>query len=130
VAREDTTDKICIWGIEKFFDPKACYKYFCKNFGEHPEATHLLKLRNKSFFIVRFSGPVAVEEFNAKFAKNKRIKAKALQQGMEMPEEEFLTIEECKRANEKREVVATAEEKAKVRETRIEDIVEPLHALP
>jgi tRNA (uracil-5-)-methyltransferase len=41
-----------------------------------------------------------------------------------------MTIEQCTRPAEKREVVATEEERAKVRATRIEDIVEPLHALP
>lgn len=96
--REGATDKICIWGIEKYFDPKSCYKYFCKNFGEHPNVTHLLKIRNKSFFVVRFDAPIAVEQFNATFAKNKRVKAKPLQEGMELPEGEFLTIEQCTRA--------------------------------
>lgn len=49
---------------------------------------------------------------------------------MELPEGEFMTIEQCTRAAEKKEVVATEEEWKKVRETKIEDIVEPLHALP
>lgn len=71
-----------------------------------------------------------VDDFNAKFAKNKRVKAKPLQEGMEVPETEFLTIEECTKAAEKKEVVATEEEKKKVRETKISDIVEPLHSLP
>jgi hypothetical protein len=107
VVRASTTDKICIWGIEKFFDPKSCYKYFCKNFGEHPNATHLLKLRNKSFFVVKFNAPIVVEEFNTQFARNKRVKAKPLQEGMELPEGDFMTIQQCTKPAEKKEVVAT-----------------------
>ena len=123
------TDKVCIWGIEKFFDPKACYKYFCKNFGEH-NVTHLLKQKNKSFFIIKFSEPIAVDDFNSKFAKNKKVKAKPMQENMGVEDHEFMTIEECTKHAEKKEVVATEEDWEKVRNTKIEDIVEPLHALP
>jgi hypothetical protein len=79
------TTHLCIWGIERFFDPKSCYKYFCKNFGEHADLTHLLKQKSKSFFVVRFSSPLSAEQFNSQYAKNKRIKAKALQEGMQLP---------------------------------------------
>jgi len=43
-----------------------------------------------------------VEDFNSKYAKNKRTKAKAPQQNMDYTEEEFMTIEECTRPGEKR----------------------------
>lgn len=45
-------------------------------------------------------------------------------------EKDFITIEECTKAAEKREVAATEEEWEKIRNTKIEDIVSPLHSLP
>ena len=49
-----------VWGIEKFFDQKQCYKYFKKNFSIEgkpieDKLTHLCKMRNKPFFIVKLS---------------------------------------------------------------------------
>ena len=105
--KDTPTDKICIWGIERFFDPKQCYKYFCKNFGEHSNVTHLLKQKSKPFFIVKFNAPLIVDEFNSQFAKNKKIKAKPMQENMQISEEEFVTVEDCTKAAEKREVNAT-----------------------
>lgn len=49
---------------------------------------------------------------------------------MGVEDHEFMTIEECTRHAEKKEVTATEEDWEKVRNTKIEDIVEPLHALP
>jgi hypothetical protein len=40
---------------------------------------------------------VVVETFNKQFAVNKRVKVKALQEGMQFAEEEFMSIEECTR---------------------------------
>lgn len=45
---------LCFWGIEKFFDPKQCFRYFRKNFGDNDDVTHLCKLKNKPFFLVKF----------------------------------------------------------------------------
>ena len=59
-----TANKLIFWGIEKFFDLKQCYKYFKKNFGEHAEATHLCKQKNKPFFIIKFSSPINCDDFN------------------------------------------------------------------
>ena len=41
-----------------------------------------------------------------------------------------MTIEECTKAAEKKEVEATAEDWEKVKNTKIEDIVSPLHDKP
>jgi hypothetical protein len=49
-------------------------------------------LRNKSFFVVKFNAPIVAEEFNTQFARNKRVKAKPLQEGMELPEGDFMSI--------------------------------------
>jgi nicotinamide mononucleotide adenylyltransferase len=92
--------------------------------------THLLKYKNKSFFLVRFNEPVVPEDFNRQYALNKRVRVKAPQEGMVTDEKDFITIEECTKAAEKREVAATEEEWEKIRNTKIEDIVSPLHSLP
>lgn len=78
-----TTDKLCFWGIEKFFDPKQCYKFFKKNFGEVDSLTHLCKLKNKPFFIGKFSEPQHFEEFNKKYMKGKKVRARALTDDLE-----------------------------------------------
>lgn len=55
-----------VWGIEKFFDHKQCYKYFRKNFdieknGFEDKITHLCKQKNKPFFIVKLEEEVNVD---------------------------------------------------------------------
>ena len=44
---------LCVWGIEKFFDSKQCYRFFCKNFGTKTPVTHLLKPKSKPFFLIQ-----------------------------------------------------------------------------
>lgn len=100
-----SSDRLCFWGIEKFFDPKQCYKHFRKYFGDHEEAVSLLKLRNKPFFIVKFSKEMNCDDFNKQFAKNKRIRAKIVPDDIyeknEFKDEDFTPIEEVKKPAEK-----------------------------
>lgn len=70
-----------------------------------------------------------VDEFNKNYGQNKRIKVKLPQEGMEFNEDAFISIEECTKPAAKREIVATEEDWQKIRETKIEDIVSPLHNL-
>ena len=46
--------KLCFWGIEKFYNHKRCLKFVEKNFENHPNITHICKLKAKPFFIVKF----------------------------------------------------------------------------
>lgn len=72
------TTQACIWGIEKYFDQKQCYKHFVKYFGQQ-DLTHLCKYKNKPFYLVRFMKPINIEAFNSENAKNKRVKIKPIQ---------------------------------------------------
>lgn len=109
-----TLDKLCFWGIEKFFDPKQCYRFLKKNFGEIDSLTHLCKQKNKPFFIAKFSEPQNFEDFNAKYAKGKRVKARYLGDDVEeknqIREEDYIPIEDVKKPGEKKFKEATPEE--------------------
>lgn len=56
----EDTHKLIIWGIDKTFTHKKCYKFLMRNFNiegspiEH-QITHLCKINNKPFFVIKMT---------------------------------------------------------------------------
>ena len=62
-------------------------------------------MKNKPFFILKFKNEVNVDDFNKKYAKNKRIKARIPSEDVEeknyIKEEDYLPIEDVRKPGEK-----------------------------
>lgn len=65
----------------------------------------MCKQKNKPFFIIKFSSPINCDDFNQQFAKNKRIKAKIMQDNTELingiNEESYIEVENIMKNAEK-----------------------------
>ncbi len=111
----------CVWGIEKFFDEKQCLKHFKKNFKVYSEEDKnsqikvdgLWKGKSRNFYVVRFSADshpllkISYDVFNMLYGKNKKVKLRALQEGMNTAEFYFISLDDIAKPAEKRSTEAT-----------------------
>jgi hypothetical protein len=111
----------CVWGIEKFFDEKSCLKHFRKNFkiqSEDDKNCHiklegLYKGKNKNFYVVKFTEDslpylrISYDNFNMLYGKNKKLKLRPVQEGMNTSDFYFISIENVSKRAEKNSIEPT-----------------------